>query len=115
MEDLNIVDDTKIGRLGWVGHTTRKEDERIQKRRLLVGNSTTHYQQEEHEQNGNTASRVMHYRSQECEDGGDELGVGVEAPFKRGQGPGGTVVLYMDAWMDGATISTEQYVQPLTL
>jgi hypothetical protein len=43
MEDLNIVDDTKIGRLGWVGHTTRKEDERIQKRRLLVGNSTTHY------------------------------------------------------------------------
>ena len=37
-KDLNIVDDMKIRRLGWVCHVTRVEDERIAKRRFLMGN-----------------------------------------------------------------------------
>jgi hypothetical protein len=37
-KDLNIVDDTKIRRLGWVGHIIRMEEKRIPKK-ILNGKS----------------------------------------------------------------------------
>jgi hypothetical protein len=45
------------------------------KRRFVMGNFTTQDQQENQEQDGRMLSRVMHYRSQEQEVGGDELGI----------------------------------------
>jgi hypothetical protein len=33
------VDDTSVRRLGWVGHITRTQDERIPKRRFLMEKS----------------------------------------------------------------------------
>jgi hypothetical protein len=33
---LNIVDDIKIGRMGWAGHVARMEDERVLMRNFII-------------------------------------------------------------------------------
>ena len=60
--DLNIVDDIKIRRLGWVGCIVRMEDERIPKR-FLMGNFIRQDQWENHEQVGRMSSGGSHHRS----------------------------------------------------
>ena len=61
-EDLNIVDDIKIRRLGWEGHIVRMEHEKIAKR-FLMGNFIIQDQWENHEQDGRTSSGGSHHRS----------------------------------------------------
>jgi hypothetical protein len=39
--DLNIVDNTSVRRLGWVGHITRMQDETVPQRRFLMEKSRT--------------------------------------------------------------------------
>jgi hypothetical protein len=55
------VDNIKIGRLEWAGHTINLKEERIPKK-VLNGKSQ------------NTLSRGMHYRSYKYKAGGAELG-----------------------------------------
>ena len=54
----NIVEDIKIGRLGWAGHVIRMEEERIPKR---VVTSTPQDQWEDQGTDGRMWSRGMHY------------------------------------------------------
>ena len=61
-KDLNIVDDIKIRRLGWVGCTVRMEDKRIPKR-FLMGNFKRQDQWENHEEDGRMSPGGSHHRS----------------------------------------------------
>ena len=61
--DLNIVNDIKIKGLGWAGHIVRLQDERIPKKRFLMGNFIIRHQWENQEQDGRTSSGGTHHRS----------------------------------------------------
>jgi hypothetical protein len=59
--DLNIVEDIKIRRLGWAGHIIRTEEGRIPKK-VLNGKFHTTNQWEDQESDGRMLCRRMHYR-----------------------------------------------------
>jgi hypothetical protein len=56
------VDDIKIRRLRWVGHTIRMEDERIPKK-IVDGKLHNTNQWENQEQNGRTSPGGTYHRS----------------------------------------------------
>ena len=58
--DLNIVEDIKIRRLGWAGHIIRMEEERIPKK-VLNGTFHNTNQWKDQELDGQTWFRGMHY------------------------------------------------------
>jgi len=63
--DLNVVKDIKIRRLGWAGLIMRMEEETIPpppKKRFLMGNSITQDQWEDQEPDGRILFIGMHYR-----------------------------------------------------
>jgi hypothetical protein len=63
-KNLNIVDNNKIRKVGWVGRNVRIKEEKIPKR-FLMGNFIIQDQWENHKQDGGS-----HHRSQEYEDKG---------------------------------------------
>jgi hypothetical protein len=75
-KDPNIVEDIKIGRLGWAGHIIRMEEERIPKR-VLNETSIPKDQSEDQEPDGQTWFRGMLYNCWGLEDGRAKLQIGM--------------------------------------